>query len=362
MKIAIIGAGLAGLTCAITLEKHGYQADIFEKRGMVGDRFVISEAMFSMFHTPYKDAVKYFSEIHDIHLKPSSNLQKIYIHSENETSFIEGHLGFTNMRGKHPEAYEKQLADQLQTKIHYNQEVSYEKISKEYTHVVLATGDAMDTKKLQPFDVAFKATFKGAIIEGNFIESETHTFFNNNFAPKGMSYILPHSDTEASLVLVYPQYPENEALDKEELWQKCLSECAIRLDQEIMIVKEYSLKDYRVGKIQTPRIGNTFFVGNCFGAITPLIGFGEFESMLTGIYAAHDIVGIGDYEELVKPLNQSYHDSLSLRRSLEKLDNQQLDLLTKAIDNKTIESLITNKNINLLKILGRLVHPFSRKA
>lgn len=38
MKIAIIGAGLAGLSCAIVLEKQGIIPDIFEKTGFIGDR------------------------------------------------------------------------------------------------------------------------------------------------------------------------------------------------------------------------------------------------------------------------------------------------------------------------------------
>lgn len=362
MKIAIMGAGLSGLSCALTLEKYGYQADIFERRAMVGDRFVIAEAMFSLFHTPYDDAVKYLSENHEIHLKPTTNIQKVHIYSENEHSFIDGHLGFTNMRGKHPEAYENQLANQLKGEIQFNKNVSYKDISKEYTHVVLATGDALDTKKIQPFDVAFKASFKGAVIKGDFNQTEVYTFFNNNFAPKGMAYILPHSDREASLVLVYPQYPENETSDKEELWEKCFSECCRRLDQDFKVLSEYSIKDYRIGKIQTSRIGNTFIVGNCWGAITPMIGFGQFESMLTGIYAAHDIVGVGDYEKLVQPLSKSYHDSLTLRRTLEKLGNKKLDLLTKSLSNELIESFVTSKKINAMKILSRIIHPYPRKS
>jgi len=362
MNIAIMGSGLAGLSCALTLEKYGYQADIFERREEVGDRFVIAEAMFSMFHTPYDDAIKYLSETHDLHLKPSSNIQKVFFYSKNESSFINGHLGFTNMRGKHPDSFEKQMESQLKGKIKYNQNVTYEELSKEYTHIVLATGDALDTKKLQAYDVAFKASFKGATIKGDFNQTEAHAFFNNDYAPKGMAYLLPHSDCEASLVLVYPQYPENEHLDKDELWKMCLEDACKRLDQDFTIINEYSIKDYRIGKSQSDRIGNTFFIGNCWGSITPVFGFGQFESILTGIYAAHDIAGVGDYTKLVKPLSQSYHDSLTLRRTIEKFDNNQLDLITKSINIQLIESMITNKNLNLLKIVSRIIHPFSRKA
>ncbi len=362
MKIAIIGAGLSGLACALTLEKYGYQADIFEKRQMVGDRFVIAEAMFSMLHTPFEDEIRNLSEKHGIHLTPATNIQKVFSYSKNESSILEGQLGFANMRGKHPASYEKQLAGQLKGTIHYNQGVSYEDIKNDYTHVVLATGDALDTMKFQPYDVAYKASFKGALIEGDFNPTEVHTFFNNDFAPKGMAYLLPHSQTEASLVLAYPQYPENEALDKEELWKLFFEECTKKLDQDFKIKDEFSIKDYRIGKIENARIGNTFFVGNCWGAITPVFGFGQFESMLTGIYAAQDMAGYGDYNKLVEPLSQGYHDSLSLRRTIEKFDNHQLDLIIKSLNNKALEGLITNKNINFFKLISRLVHPFSRHA
>ncbi|MCA0970452.1 NAD(P)/FAD-dependent oxidoreductase [Halobacillus litoralis] len=362
MKIAIIGAGLAGLSCAITLEKHGLEVDVFEKRGMSGDRFMNAEAMFSMTQHPVTDGVKFLSETYGIHLKPSSSIQRLQNYSKNEKSQLDGQLGFIFMRGKHPESLESQLVSQWKGQIQYRQDVSYDDIAKEYTHVVIATGDARDTKKLQPYDVAFKATFRGAVVEGDFDQTEAHAFFNNDFAPKGMAYLLPHSDSKASLVLVYPQYHENERLDKEELWEMCYQECCRRLDQDLKIISNFSLKDYMIGKAEHSRIGNTFFIGNCWGAITPAFGFGQFESMLTGIYAAEDIAGKGDYEELTKHLSQGYHDSLTLRRGLEKLDNQKLDLLTKSISNKFAEELITSKNINLFKIIGRALHPFSRKA
>ncbi|MFQ3546207.1 NAD(P)-binding protein [Halobacillus rhizosphaerae] len=362
MKTAIIGAGLSGLACALTLEKYGHQAEIFEKRQMVGDRFVIAEAMFSMLHTPIDDEIRYLSDTHGIHLTPSSNIQKVFCYSKNESACLDGSIGFTNMRGKHPDSYEKQLAAQLNSTIHYNHNVRYDDVKNDYTHVILATGDALDTTQFQPYDVAYKASFKGAVLAGEFNPTEAHTFFNNDFAPKGMAYLLPHSQSEASLVLAYPQYSENEDLDKEELWKMCYEECSKILDQDFKIMHEYSIKDYRIGKIEHARIGNTFFVGNCWGAITPVFGFGQFESILTGIYAAQDIAGYGDYQKLVEPLSQGYHDSLSLRRTIEKFDNHKLDLIIKSLNNKALEGIITNKNINFFKLISRLVHPFSRHA
>ncbi|MFQ3544985.1 NAD(P)/FAD-dependent oxidoreductase [Halobacillus rhizosphaerae] len=362
MKIAIMGAGLAGLSCALMLEKHGYKADLFERRGMVGDRMIFGEAIFSLFHTPIPDYVRFLSEKYNFDVKPTSNINKLYIHSPNETASLEGNLGFINMRGKHPESYDKQLAEQLSAPIHYHQDCSYEQLSKEYTHIVLATGDALDTKKIQTYEEAYTACFKGATINGNFKRNEVHAWFNNDFAPKGMAYILPHSETEASLILVYPEYPENKEKDKEELWKTLLKTVDSTLDQKFIISSEFSMENFMIGKSGYPRIGNTFFTGNCFGCISPFLGFGEFAAILTGIYAAEDLCGMSSYEKRTKKLYQKYHDSLTLRRSIEKLSNDQLDKVVKTVKMELVGKALVNPHIHPLKILARILHPFHRET
>ncbi|MFG6146907.1 NAD(P)-binding protein [Halobacillus sp. B23F22_1] len=362
MKTAIIGAGLAGLSCALTLEKHGHMADIFEQSKGIGFRYDIAELMTPILHAPINDAVKFFSETYNIHLKPSSNVQKIYVHSENESAYVEGNIGFINMRGEYKESYEKQLAQQLvHSKIHCDSHATYEGISKEYTHVVLATGDSQDTQQIQPYDIAYSSTFAGAVVKGDFVRNEVHTWFNNDFAPKGMGYLLPHSNTQATLVNVYPQYEVDGLQKRNEFWEAMVNQVSRTLNQEIVIEEEFTISDYQIGKCRYPRIGNTFFVGNCFGAITPFLGFGQTGSILSGIYAAQDICGLGDYETLCKTLDKDYDDSLVLRRGIEKLSNHQLDVVTKSLHNSMVNKVVTQPNMSVLKGLSYLLKPFTSK-
>ncbi|UOQ44512.1 NAD(P)-binding protein [Halobacillus salinarum] len=362
MKIAIMGAGLSGLACAVTLEKHGYQADIFERRGMVGDRTVFAEGICSIFHPPIVDYIRFLSETYGLELRPTSNLYKIHIHSPNESATLEGNLGFINMRGKHPQSYDQQLAEQLKSPITFHHKASLEDMAKEYTHIIMATGDPLDTKKMQPFDTAYHATLLGAKIEGAFKRNEMHAWFNNAIAPKGMAYILPHSENEASLFLVYPQTPKNLTLDKDKLWNLLIPVVEKTLNQSITIVNKHSVEDFMIGKTAYPRIGNTLFTGNCFGCISPFIGFGEFSALLTGIYAAEDLCGISDYQKQTKKLYQKYHDSLTLRRAIEKLSNDQLDRVVKSLQSERVGKIITNPHFQVLKVLSRLLHPFHRET
>lgn len=110
MKVTIMGAGMSGLSRAITLEKHGITPTIFEKRSRGGDRFVNGGAMFSLLNRPVKNCIHYISEKLGIELKPLTIVNKLIIHSKNETSTIDGKLGYSNIRGRHEDSYENQLA------------------------------------------------------------------------------------------------------------------------------------------------------------------------------------------------------------------------------------------------------------
>lgn len=70
IKIAIMGAGLSGLTCAITLERHGISPVIFEHKKTVGDRFVNGEILLSLLNRPVFDSLAYFSEQYGIFYIP----------------------------------------------------------------------------------------------------------------------------------------------------------------------------------------------------------------------------------------------------------------------------------------------------
>ena len=359
VKVAIMGAGLSGLACAITLEKHDITPTIFEKRSRVGDRFVNGEAFLPLLNRPINDCYAYLAERHGIYLQPLSNIKMLTIYSENSRASLHGHLGFLNVRGRESDSLESQLARQVKSKIIFNSNYTYEELLQEYTHVILATGDAAYTEKIQEFKRDLTVTLKGATVEGQFDKRHVGVWLDYNIAPQGYGYLLPFSEHEATITLGYPDYPYNQRLDTQALWDKFYQRICKDLEQDLRITDRFEVTHYIMGMCQNPRIGNTFFVGNCFGALMPAFGFGQITAILSGIYAAEDLSGHGHYDELLRLLKQSYKYSLAIRRALEHLDNRKIDALVRLVQSDLANRLIVSPKINLLKIIGFLMQPFN---
>lgn len=362
MKVAIMGAGLSGLTCAIMLERHGISPTIFEHRTKVGDRFINGEAFLSLLTRPVNDAFQYFSDEFQLFLKPTSPIQSIIINSENEKAEIKEQLGFINIRGRHHLSLENQLAQQVKGEIVFNSTYSYEDLLEEYTHVILATGDASHAMKLKNFREDVSVTLKGATVEGSFDRFTVIVWLDTTLAPQGYAYLLPFSDTEANIVIAYPDLPEVKEEMIAEFWRRFFHRVCKELNQSMKITDQFQVKNYSIGICKSARIGNTFFTGSCFGSAMPFLGFGQFEAILTGIYAAYDLCGFGKYVEYTNPLKKGYDYSLTLRRGMENLSNEKFDFVVKHLNGYLGQKLFQPSDHNPLKMISYLIRPFIKKS
>lgn len=340
VEIAIMGAGLSGLSCAITLEQNGITPVIFEKRSRPGDRFVNGEALLSILHRPVKDSLSFLRETYDINLEPIDSATKVYVHSKNKLGSIDGKIGYTNIRGRHKNSFEAQLGRQVKSKINFNSNCEYENLCKDFDSIVLAAGDGAYSCHLGNYRTDLTCTIKGVTVEGSFSTNSPHVWFNYDIIPKGYAWLIPFSDSQANLVIAYPDYPENIKLDINEIWNKFYNQASKELQQNFRITDQFEITRYMLGICNKSKIENTYFVGNCFGTISPGLGFGQFESVLTGVYAAFDIIGKGNYEDLTKHLRQNYEHSLVFRQFLENLGDKDFDLMVEKLDDKFLEAPI----------------------
>ncbi len=357
MKVAIMGAGLSGLSCGIILEREGIIPTIYEKRSRVGDRFIYGEIMMEVLNRPIEDSLAYLSEKHQIYLQPVSNIKELHVHSENNSAVIEGHIGYITVRGRHQHSLEAQLERQLNTKVIFNSELSYEDLLKEYTHIVIATGDGEYTKGLQRFDEALTVRLKGATVLGNFDIRAVHAWLDNTLAPKGYCYLIPFTEKEANIVVAYPNYPENQEPSEDVYWQRFYDRIRDQLDADLEIRDSFNITNYVIGKASRPRIGNTLFVGNCLCSVMPFLGFGQFTSILTGIEAAHDLLGKLSISDTADHYFKSFDQSLTLRKSMEKMDNGDFDTLVGLLS-KHRGDFVFNSRINFMALAGKVLKPF----
>lgn len=357
MDIAIMGAGLSGLACAITLEKNGISPSIYEKRRKVGDRFINGEVLLSLFARPVHDCIASLSEDFGIYLKPASNIQKMVFFSKNEEAIIEGQLGFSNIRGREQDSFESQLGRQIHSKIHYRSEHTFEQLLSKHSHVVMATGDGNYAKATRNFREDLTVSIKGKTVEGNFDRYTVMAWVDYDMAPYGYCFLIPYSEKEANISIAIPDYPNiNQSID--DLWDIFYSKVRQQLDQNLPVTDGFQIEKYPIGICRSARIGNTFYVGNCFGTMMPFMGFGQYASILSGVYAAYDLCGLGKYEELMKPLRQSYENSLVLRRTMEQLSDDGIDRIVRAIQGYWGEKLFQTKTIDPLKVASYLLRPY----
>jgi flavin-dependent dehydrogenase len=358
MEIAIMGAGLSGLACAITLEKNGITPTIFEKRNKVGDRFVNGEVLLDIFTRPVQDCIASLSDEFGIFLKPTSSIQRMELFSKNEHAVIEGHLGFTNIRGRDVDSFESQLEQQTKSTIHCHSEKTYEQLISEYTHVVMATGDGAYAKETKNFREDLSVSIKGASVEGTFDKYTVMAWIDYDLSPYGYCFLIPYSEKEATISIAIPDIPANADIDISHLWDAFYRMVQSQLKQELPITDQFQITRYLMGICNSARIGNTFYVGNNFGTMMPFMGFGQYASIISGVYAAYDICGLGSYEELTKPLRQSYEDALVLRRAMEQLSNEGLDRVIHSLKGFWGEKLFLTKTINPIRAASYILRPY----
>lgn len=342
MRVAIIGGGLAGLSCAHEFEALGITPEVFERNGFIGDQINHIGVLLEVHQRPIKNAVEYIHKNFGIKIRPVNTINNLTHFSPNKTTVLKGNFGHFTKRGSEKDAIYLQIASQLKnTKINLNTFGDYDILSKEYDYVVIANGMSNFTKELGCWNNWISTYVKGAVVLGNFDPNTILMWINKEYCKNGYAYLTPFNNKKASLVLVVTDVDHNEI---DHYWDLFKSYENINYT----VVEEFKLL-HNTGFVYPLNVGNIYFAGNAGGSIDPFLGFGQLNSITMGVMAARSIVKGYNYEKLVKNVLLSNKNLYLLRKQFNGLNNNLYDLIISSIGLPGLKHVIYNTKFNVIK-------------
>jgi digeranylgeranylglycerophospholipid reductase len=210
-KIAVVGSGITGTTCALELHKLGHEVEIFEMaakdeatrpRQMEGSVYLLHNA----------------PEIEQDHL-----IRSIELHSPNVTASLNGKIGRLYEGGgiNGIEAKARKNSEGLLS-IHYSTKIkSKSQLQDKFQVIVTADGyrsviakEAGLLASRIPRQIGVGAGFT---VKGDFDPESIEIWLDNHFSLNGYSYVIPFSKHEASLVSASIGKAVNQAIYRERL-------------------------------------------------------------------------------------------------------------------------------------------------
>ncbi len=346
MKVAIIGAGVAGLACALELEKLGIQPDIYEQRYQIDNPAPFTAAMLDVGLISVENQLLYLAKQYRLKLTPLAHIKRLIIHGPSVDLKLSGDFGCLFKMGQE-DSVTRQLAQKLQTNIMFKKHVDYFKIKNQYDFIVLADGSPSIPILLNIWKPTFECWIRGAVIVGNFDINKVEFWFDREFAREGYAVLAPISEKSASLLLAVNGISRQEIHD---YWNTFINKLPVEPNASGFFEMEY-----QTGTVKNNAVGSTFFVGNAGGMVDIFWGCGLFSSIISGSEAARSIAAGNNYEEKIKPLVKDNAKLCELRRSLNQLDNRGIDLLLQLLKFPGAKPLAAAADYSGLKMISNFL-------
>lgn len=356
MKIAIIGAGISGLACALECEKLGVIADIYERDYSVGWPWLSVNFWPNVILRNMGDPIDYIKKNYDIEMTPINECKTIILKSPEQEVKIQGKMGYFIAIGKGDESRENQLLRKLKkgTAIHYNSLTDYKELSLKYDYVVVATGRDSEARELQVWEDKGIIRIFGGVALGTFHDETAMFYLNTEYAGAGFARINPFSPTEAIVGLYDDSHGE---FDTDKLFAKFLK--YEKLDNLEFLYK-LAPPPFTTGRVKKFRVGNILLVGRSAGLTDRLIGVGGPEAIMSGVLAARAMIRNEDYDEMVKPLQKHIENISAFRKVIEKFENKDFDKLLSILGTPGIKQAAYNVPINYADFIGSILKLLNR--
>lgn len=326
MKIAIIGGGVAGCTCAEELYKLGYNVEIFEMIPKNG------------FTRPYQveGGVHFFNNVPD--LIHSWKMKSLEINSTNIKVNLNGNIGFFYEIGG-----DKGIDAQLRRKVEKLVPINYGALIKNIKElgnfdIVIAADGYRST-------VAYNAGIRsnhikmgfgiGFTVEGDFKNEWMSIRFDNHYAPQGYTYIIPFNDKQASLVSASIERVIHVKTHRDRLEEFARKQGYEIIDEWVDHEAWYKFSSYHEKKL--------YVIGNAASLTEPAFGFGLKWAVKSAKLCAQAIHEKKNYTELVKKeILSEFEFWQKVRNFFERANEKDYDDFVNSFKNPIVKLLVEN--------------------
>lgn len=274
MKIAIAGATLSGIACAVSLEQKGLTYDLFDRNHCAGSPFPFT----SVWLNNHRDNIDYLKEVQahtGITLRPLAAVKRLVVTTPEHDREYNGNIGWIMENGQAAGSLIGQIAAQMQGIAQCSMAVDLDYMTSEYQAVAAceAAGDLSGKNGSWISQGALR--IRGMIVLGNFDANTVYLRSNMTYCPGGLVYMIPFREKRMCIALCIPNATSNQA---DRYWNTFLHEAHIRW--KAIEAFEYVHQIGRLAKAakQPP----LFYAESGSGWYDPFMGWGQAEAIING--------------------------------------------------------------------------------